>query len=193
MKGGGCGKLKPLTYSPINQKKGGGCCGKLKPLTYNPINQTAGNFIENIINNIGLNLLPNQSGGNILGNLKNNKIIKNLEKGVNKAVDDIKLQQTKPEAIALKKQLNTLTKNLVDISKTGVNNSKKFLQKQVNNNMILQLNNVCKNLESNNNVKTIKKLAIDLDIDPNLTKSEICVKITDLIADGIEDKLNNNK
>ena len=119
---------------------------------------------------------------NFLKNVTNNIVEKTKEgaKLIKNKIDDPKFQE-KVKLIA-KKTMNTVG-----------NVSSDIYNKAIEQKMAYEISNICKNIEDNSNIKTLRKYAVDLDLPTNGNKKELCERLTKIASEKAIVKLGGGK
>ncbi len=119
---------------------------------------------------------------NFLKDVTNNIIEKTKDgaKLIKNKIDDPKFQE-KVKLIA-KKTMNTVG-----------NVSSDIYNKAIEQKMAYEISNICKNIEDNSNIKTLRKYAVDLDLPTNGNKKELCERLTKIASEIAIVKLGGGK
>ena len=119
---------------------------------------------------------------NFLKDVTNNIVEKTKEgaKLIKNKIDDPKFQE-KVKLIA-NKTMNTVG-----------NVSSDIYNKAIEQKMVYEISNICKNIEDNSNIKTLRKYAVDLDLPTNGNKKELCERLTKIASEKAIVKLGGGK
>lgn len=119
---------------------------------------------------------------NFLKDVTNNIVEKTKEgaKLIKNKIDDPKFQEQ--VKLIANKTMNTVG-----------NVSSDIYNKAIEQKMAYEISNICKNIEDNSNIKTLRKYAVDLDLPTNGNKKELCERLTKIASEKAIVKLGGGK